>query len=446
MTRKKTIIVFVSTMIKRIPVLVLLSIFTFSPLTIEAFTTGPNTAGTITEAGVTGCTNNASTWSTTASVYATNDSTVSTYGSATNWDATETSDEVRLANFGFSITGTVTGITVEVLGWESLSGTANYTDVILFTTAGTEVGSDKATGALPTADPGTTYQTFGGSADTWTAGLTAAQVSASSYGVVLCWTAGSANSQVSLDHVRMTIEYTNSAPTLSIAQPDGTSDTVSVGSSYNITYTSADTDNVVTTAFFYDTNNSGLDGTTISGACATAAEGTNATCSWDTTGVTPGSYYVYGTTNDGVNAVTSAYSSGQITISANPPTVTTNAETNVTLSSATMNGEITVTGGQNSTARGLAWGTNSTLTNGDTSTTTESGDFGLSTFSQNVSNLKAATTYYFRAYATNPAGTGYGAIDNLVTSAASASQTRKLRLFSGQKVILMNGRVILQKQ
>ena len=105
------------------------------------------------------------------------------------------------------------------------------------------------------------------------------------------------------------------APTLSVSQPDGVSDTVTVGDLYNITYTLADSDDTVTAAFYYDTNSTGLDGSAISGACATAAEGTDATCSWNTAGVTPGSYYVYGITNDGVNPQVSAYSSGQITIS-----------------------------------------------------------------------------------------------------------------------------------
>ena len=110
------------------------------------------------------------------------------------------------------------------------------------------------------------------------------------------------------------VQVANPAPTLSISQPDGTGDTVTVGDSYNITYTLADTDDVVTAAFYYDTNNSGLDGVAISGACASAAEGTNSTCSWDTTGVTPGDYYVYGITSDGFNPQVSAYSSGVITI------------------------------------------------------------------------------------------------------------------------------------
>lgn len=113
-------------------------------------------------------------------------------------------------------------------------------------------------------------------------------------------------------------EPINTAPTLSISEPNGVGDNVNVGASYNITYSLADAEQVVTAAFYYDSNASGLDGTAISGACATAAEGTNATCSWDTTGVTPGSYYVYGLTSDGIASQVNAYSSGTITIAAVP--------------------------------------------------------------------------------------------------------------------------------
>lgn len=108
----------------------------------------------------------------------------------------------------------------------------------------------------------------------------------------------------------------NAAPTLSVSEPNGTGDTVSVGSSYNITYSLADTDNVVTSAFYYDTNNDGVGGTAITGACATAVEGTNATCAWNTTGVPLGSYYVYGVTNDGTNPAVTGISTGMITIQA----------------------------------------------------------------------------------------------------------------------------------
>jgi len=60
----------------------------------------------------------------------------------------------------------------------------------------------------------------------------------------------------------------NSPPTLTVDEPNGTGDTVTVGQSYNIQYDLADTDDVVTVAFYYDTDNSGLDGTAITGACA----------------------------------------------------------------------------------------------------------------------------------------------------------------------------------
>jgi hypothetical protein len=108
----------------------------------------------------------------------------------------------------------------------------------------------------------------------------------------------------------------NVPPTIAVNQPDGVSDTVMQGDAYNIDYDLADSDDAVTAAFYYDSDNIGLDGAAITGACATAAEGTGVTCSWDTTGVTPGSYYVYGTTNDGVSPAVSNYSTGQITIEA----------------------------------------------------------------------------------------------------------------------------------
>src|SRR3989338_4960512 len=115
----------------------------------------------------------------------------------------------------------------------------------------------------------------------------------------------------------------NNPPSINITQPDGVGDTVTVGASYNITYSLSDAEEVVTAAFYYDTNNTGLDGTTITG-CGSAPEGSGVTCSWNTTGVTPGTYYVYGISNDGVNPQASAYSLGTITINAaanNPPSI-----------------------------------------------------------------------------------------------------------------------------
>ncbi len=108
-------------------------------------------------------------------------------------------------------------------------------------------------------------------------------------------------------------------PELTISRPDAVGDTVSAGDIYSIEYTLLDTDDSVTAAFYYDTDNTGLDGTAIAGGCATAAEGTNVTCSWNTSAMADGSYYIYGIADDGVNPQVSAYSAGQVTIGEPPP-------------------------------------------------------------------------------------------------------------------------------
>ena len=125
---------------------------------------------------------------------------------------------------------------------------------------------------------------------------------------------------------KIVLIYTpNTAPTLSVTQPDGAGDTVTVGDLYNITYSLSDAEQVVTADFYYDTNNSGLDGTLITG-CQNQVAGVGATCSWNTTGVTPGSYYVYGRdVSDGIAPEVSTYSSGTITINAPPASGTVSA-------------------------------------------------------------------------------------------------------------------------
>lgn len=431
--------------------LAIVLVFFLAPIVVGASTTvGPLDAGTAQSGTIGSCSDNMN-WSVSTSDLSSNDSSFVSYtGSA--WDSGNTTDIVEASNFGFNISGTVLGIKVELLGWTTAGG-GTYNTMQLMTSPGatpTLVGSNKATGSLPTSDPGSTYQSFGSASDTWTAGLTGSDVSSSGFGVGACWTATSNNSHADIDHVRITITY-DASPTLSISQPDGVSDTVAPGDPYNITYTLGDIDSTVTAAFSYDTDNTGLNGTAISGACATAAEGTNVTCSWDTTGMTPGTYYIYGVTNDGVNGDVSAYSAGQITISSpvSIPTLTTDAESGVGNTSATMNGTISDTGGETGagTDYGFAWGTDSTLSAGDTSTTSLGNYSGTGTFSQAVTNLLSDTTYYYRAYATNSAGTGYGSTIEPFTTGVDTTPSRTLRLFEGYVLKLMQGsRLILYQQ
>ena len=158
----------------------------------------------------------------------------------------------------------------------------------------------------------------------------------------------------------------NTAPTLTVTQPDGASDTVTVGDPYDITYDLTDPEQTVTADFYYDTNNTGLDGTAITG-CQDQAEGPATTCAWDTTGMTPGSYYVYGRgVDDGIAAEVSDYSSGQITINA-PSNPDATSLTNVTeggLTDGARNGQVvTITGSTFGNPTNLATCTSGT-TNG----------------------------------------------------------------------------------
>jgi hypothetical protein len=114
-----------------------------------------------------------------------------------------------------------------------------------------------------------------------------------------------------------------------------------------------------------------------------------------------------------------------------PPTLTTSAATSISASSVTLNGSITSTGGADATQSGFAYGTDATLGN-IIATTTLGGQSGTASFSQTISGLSANTTYYFRAYAGNSAGTSTGSILSATTlAAASPSPASTVSISSG---------------
>lgn len=87
------------------------------------------------------------------------------------------------------------------------------------------------------------------------------------------------------------------------------------------------------------------------------------------------------------------------------PTLTTDAATNIAMTKATLNGTITDTGGENPTVRGFEWGTSTGVYTEDWH---ENGSFSAEAFTTDITGLSYSTTYYYRSYATNTAGTGYG--------------------------------------
>ncbi len=140
---------------------------------------------------------------------------------------------------------------------------------------------------------------------------------------------------------------------------------------------------------------------------------------------------------NGLGAISSSFTTSAC---ASPPTATTNFA-NAGFNSAILHG--TKTGGDNATEHGFAYSTDSAVSTG-VSTTTLGSLTSNSSFSSAVTGLTASLTYYFRAYATNTGGTGYGAIKSFTTGNSTA--TRKLRLFNGFTIKFISGQIILHQQ
>ncbi|MHA8099864.1 LamG domain-containing protein [Aquirufa aurantiipilula] len=97
-----------------------------------------------------------------------------------------------------------------------------------------------------------------------------------------------------------------------------------------------------------------------------------------------------------------------------PPVVITSPATEITLSKAKINGEVTNEGFSAASERGFVMSeTNPKPSVSDTKYTV---GYGKGTFFKELDNLKVNTKYYFSAFATNTKGTSYGEILNFTTA------------------------------
>ncbi len=104
--------------------------------------------------------------------------------------------------------------------------------------------------------------------------------------------------------------------------------------------------------------------------------------------------------------------------SAAAPTVDTPTSTNITYTTATLGGNIVRANGANPVKRGIYW----SLTNGFTppaqgTKVSRHGKWGTGPFTIPVTGLPAGSVIYFKAFATNSAGTGYSTQDSFNTPA-----------------------------
>ncbi|OQY26452.1 MAG: hypothetical protein B6244_13555, partial [Candidatus Cloacimonetes bacterium 4572_55] len=115
-----------------------------------------------------------------------------------------------------------------------------------------------------------------------------------------------------------------------------------------------------------------------------------------------------------VNADTTVYGADVTFTTLALPTVTTGAATDITGTTATGHGDITSLGVPNPTQHGVCWNTTGTPEITDDCTTEGTVD-ATGAFTSNITGLAVGGTYHVRAYATNDAGTAYGADSTFTT-------------------------------
>ena len=154
-----------------------------------------------------------------------------------------------------------------------------------------------------------------------------------------------------------------------------------------------------TVTFEYGTNTSY--GSTITATQSPISGSSNTAVSAGIAGLTPNTLYHYKvkTVNCG-----GAIDGNDMTF-ASLASVTTNAISNITSTTALSGGSIASGGGEIITSRGVCWSetVNPTIQNFKTTDGTGTGNF-----TSNLAGLTPTTTYYVKAYATNSAGTNYG--------------------------------------
>ena len=166
---------------------------------------------------------------------------------------------------------------------------------------------------------------------------------------------------------------------------------------------------VTSRGFLYGTNSSNLTQTVQSGS------GTGSFAK-ALTGLTSGTTYYYKAY--ATNAIGTSY--GEVkqftTSSPSMPTVQTNNATSVSMTGATLNGNVTSDGGATVTDRGFLCG-QSIMGFMITSQTVQCGS-GTGPFTTNLTDLAAGITYCYKAYATNSEGTEYGEVMSFTTESS----------------------------
>ena len=109
-------------------------------------------------------------------------------------------------------------------------------------------------------------------------------------------------------------------------------------------------------------------------------------------------------------------------------TVTTQAVSDITSTTATGNGTLVDMGTSYVTTLGICWSTNPNPT---TSDSTGTAIVAMGAYTVSMTSLSSSTTYYVRAYAINGDVTAYGEEVSFATSGAGAAVYVPMRMMMG---------------
>lgn len=360
---------------------------------------------------------------------------------------------IQATGFGFTTgdipaNAVINGITVGVEAKGSNS-TNVYTSAVSIVKAGAIISaSNQCDSACSSSTPlGTTdaYRNFGSATNLWGQTWTPADIQASNFGVAYAARfTGATNVTVSVDHIRITVNYT--LPTPSVTTTAATSITTTTATLNG----SANPNGYATTGYFrYSTTSPGICNDTFgtrsptTGGTALGSGSTAVSYSQTPTGLTPNTTYYFCAIANSANGTSFGSVLNFLTLPT-APTVTTNSQTNVTSSTATLNGTVNPNGG--STNGWFRYGTSnvscSSLPTVTTSQALGTGSVNVA-LSQAISGLSPSTTYYFCAVANNAGGTTYGTVLNFTTSTASVTADIFANLSNGPVSINWNSAATL---
>ena len=105
------------------------------------------------------------------------------------------------------------------------------------------------------------------------------------------------------------LTVTNTAPTITLYEPDTLKE--HADASYTITWTATDPDNDAQISLYYDSDKSGYDGILI---VSGLSENSQTSYEWDTSTLPENEYFVYAVIDDGINAPVQSYAEGSILV------------------------------------------------------------------------------------------------------------------------------------